>query len=1078
MFKILLLSLSFILYSCEEQVIEKIEEQKVGSLVGTTFSGSCNPLSVQNIVCTNEVQNALVAYKNLACNSTGNSQTLSECSVESCKAGHILQNNSCSALLNGCQEGYNQVGELCRKQACKPNERVSFSCTNEIENSATASIIRSCNFEGTVARDSSCILNSCRSGYVAQNGKCKKQICVAGVTTNENCTPTIAYASSAKRNVNCSADGTTKTSSSCLLIDCKSGYKKIGNLCAPELCTPNSRTQAICTSTINNSLKATKVQICNSNGIGATYGNCMLQTCDSGYYKSGNSCIKQSCTPGSRTEISCVNNIENAAIAKYVKSCNTNGNSETQSSCNLVKCNTGYFKRGNACIKQICTPSEASEVNCTQNIENASGAKIIKTCNGSGRGHTSSTCNLTSCKSGYFKSGNKCLSQTCTPNAVKKDLDCSKNISNASEATYTRSCNSSGNLESNSACTLLKCNSGYNKVGSSCIKQMCTPGSKREVACAIDVKNASTASSTLLCNSMGNGETGSNGGAPTCELKTCIDGYKVEAGNCVLAIQKICEPGQREVSCKGEIVNSSLASKVYSCNDTGTVETPGICIPSACIDGYTLNKITNTCDEKEQEEEPETTNTIKLNNTWLNLGQQETRALVGLHSGSSRLWADENQSCKDWLQGQGVDYEQVGTSVDYKDGDRMHYNGEKGRGAFNAIPEHYQNYRSARFTTNQCPYRFKLSKGKVVCEYANISDSFKTVSDRIKARYSIKTAVDIRAVAACNATSNSVHSMGRRAFTMELLVRMKKAPTKQNIILDDRFLTSISQQNEIRGKKNESALEYISRLSIPIRGIQNLYTKKTYSDLSHLFQFRSNSPLSISQWSDKTNRSIVGLCPYEISSMNETSPPTCDVLACSTKGVNKRPVLKCISHYTDILSNNETESRYELGLVDTELNLDPGFTLNTPENGYLVGIKTRNGPDGISTAQWMKQLGVKYESLNTFKEFLNSYYTHEIVDEINWYKRGSNIPYPINYHHADVITENSCPYELVTKSGDLEHCLKLSCTETPIITSRFDGNPTPATHNIRPVRSCIEESNWKDQSYKRGFFKHSIHIYN
>jgi hypothetical protein len=100
MIKVFLLALSFVLYSCEEQVIEQIENQETAQANSSQESdsflnadGTCRPFSFQKKSCTNQKSNALLANINRVCNSEGSETNNSPCVVESCLPGFVIFNN-------------------------------------------------------------------------------------------------------------------------------------------------------------------------------------------------------------------------------------------------------------------------------------------------------------------------------------------------------------------------------------------------------------------------------------------------------------------------------------------------------------------------------------------------------------------------------------------------------------------------------------------------------------------------------------------------------------------------------------------------------------------------------------------------------------------------------------------------------------------------------------------------------------------------------------------------------------------------------------------------------------------------
>jgi hypothetical protein len=128
-------------------------------------------------------------------------------------------------------------------------------------------------------------------------------------------------------------------------------------------------------------------------------------TCNTGYSRSGNSCIKDY-----------TNNFCSAGQYSSGNTCYScgsvpvNGYYTTTNSCNW-SCNSGYYKSGNTCV------SNNNNNNNINNINNCSIGQYISgnscyTCNSrpSNSYYTSAnSCDWT-CNSGYYKSGNSCVS--------------------------------------------------------------------------------------------------------------------------------------------------------------------------------------------------------------------------------------------------------------------------------------------------------------------------------------------------------------------------------------------------------------------------------------------------------------------------------------------------------------------------------------------------------------------------------------------------------------------------------------------------------------------------------------------
>ena len=285
-----------------------------------------------------------------------------------------------------------------------------------------------------------------------------------------------------------------------------------------------------CSVEILHSLAAHKDKICSSDGMSTDLSNCVLDTCEAGYLKQGNICLVQACNPNqSYGDISCTAEILHSQMAKKSKDCNSTGLDYIYGSCQLEQCMSGYYKSGNSCVAQSCTPNQMDFEDCKADIPNAMTAQKSRTCNSNGSSYTYGSCSLQTCKSGYYKSGNMCVAQACVPDQYLGMVSCNNEIPHSQTTEKTQTCNSDGSGYVYGSCSLVVCESGYYKYGNSCLPQTCNPGDTMQVDCASEMTNATVATKSKTCNAFGSGYM-----FGTCIATACDAGYEVSgAGTCI-----------------------------------------------------------------------------------------------------------------------------------------------------------------------------------------------------------------------------------------------------------------------------------------------------------------------------------------------------------------------------------------------------------------------------------------------------------------------------------------------------------------------------------------------------------------
>ncbi len=610
--------------------------------------------------------------------------TNSTCSADSkgcyswaCDSGYTKSGNSCvTATENG--QCNNNVKYGCASSAAATNKTASggydrwycpgagtpkgttaTSCLKRIPNCSTSSSCSSSKpTNSTCSADSKgCYSWACDSGYSKSGNSC------VTATENGQCNNNVKYGCAS------SAAATNKTASG--------GYDR---WYCPGAGTPKGTTATSCLKRIPNCSTSTS---CSSSKptnstCSADSKGCYSWACDSGYTKSGNSCVtatengqcnnnvKYGCassaaatnktasggydrwycpgagTPKGTTATSCLKRIPNCSTSTSCSSSKpTNSTCSADSKgCYSWACDSGYTKSGNSCVtatengqcnnnvKYACassaaatnktasggydrwhcpgagTPKGATATGCLKRIPNCS---TSSSCSSSKP--TNSTCSADSkgcyswaCDSGYSKSGNSCVTATengqcnnnvkygCASSAAATNktasggydrwycpgagtpkgstaTSCLKRIPNCSTSS---SCSS--NKPTNSTCSAdskgcysWACNSGYTKSGNSCVT------ATENGQCNNNVKYACSSSASAT-------------------NKTASGGY--DRWHCPGAGTPT---GSTATSCLKRIPNCSTSSSCSSSkptNSTCSADSKG-CYSWACDSGYT--KSGNSC---------------------------------------------------------------------------------------------------------------------------------------------------------------------------------------------------------------------------------------------------------------------------------------------------------------------------------------------------------------------------------------------------------------------------------------------------------------------------------------------------
>lgn len=254
--------------------------------------------------------------------------------------------------LNSSSESSALPGNNSKNTKCNAFSILKLQCSDQKINSISATQNRVCNSAGTNLSDTVCLVETCKQGFNIKNNECVPRLCTPNLTTNVSCKNEISYSKTAIKQITCNETGTGISATICQLGQCDDAYYKSGDTCIPKTCVANQNTQAVCTGNIPNAKLAVKNQYCGFDNQ-VSLGACLLKTCNTGYQRIGNSCAPEVCSPTQApVNILCNELIPNAAIAYITRTCNQYGSGEVDTPCTLDSCKPGYFKTGNTCALQ------------------------------------------------------------------------------------------------------------------------------------------------------------------------------------------------------------------------------------------------------------------------------------------------------------------------------------------------------------------------------------------------------------------------------------------------------------------------------------------------------------------------------------------------------------------------------------------------------------------------------------------------------------------------------------------------------------------------------------------------------
>lgn len=251
------------------------------------------------------------------------------------------------------------------------------------------------------------------------------------------------------------------------------------------------------------------------------WGACTLTLCNSGFFKSGVSCkAVPKCSASQHLENNkCVSNTRNCAIA-YGSGMQT-WNGATWGSCIVKSCNSNATQVGNSCVPKTSCPSGQHFENgkCVANTKNCSIPNGTGTQTWAGLGW--GTCTPKTCNAGYFKNGFACSKlPTCSETEHLENNGCTSNTRSCSithgagQQTWDKDKKKWG------SCEVVGCYPGYKKAGNGCYKPVeCEDDTHQEGTTCVANERSCT-----IANGVGK-QTWNGVAWRACQLVKCNSGY-------------------------------------------------------------------------------------------------------------------------------------------------------------------------------------------------------------------------------------------------------------------------------------------------------------------------------------------------------------------------------------------------------------------------------------------------------------------------------------------------------------------------------------------------------------------------
>ena len=381
------------------------------------------------------------------------------CSIIQCNEWYYVNNNSCvrnntNYWDNNCYNGY---------------------CNN-------SSQTRYCSVANWGGRQSwngsywgTCYAENCNAWYYLSWGSCVKEYLYCWDNQHYEAGSCISNTKTCSINNGYGRQTWNGNSwSSCYVDSCNYGYSLSGNSCIPN------------GSWNDNWYQTRSCSVSNWYGRqswnGYSWSSCYAESCNSGYYLSWGSCIRNynydSCGSNQHLENGyCVSNTKSCSVSNWYGRQSWNGS--YWGSCYAESCNSGYYLSWGSCIRNYNYDSCGSNQHwengyCTSNTKSCSVSNWYgrQTWNGSYWG----SCYVESCNSGYYLSWGSCIRNNSSSNNSNDACSTWEHLENGSCVSNSRSCSVSNGAGKQTwlgtywgVCYTQSCNSGYYIFANACV---------------------------------------------------------------------------------------------------------------------------------------------------------------------------------------------------------------------------------------------------------------------------------------------------------------------------------------------------------------------------------------------------------------------------------------------------------------------------------------------------------------------------------------------------------------------------------------------------------------------------------
>ena len=487
--------------------------------------------------CTLKCKNACCYYTD--CSSYPHSSCPTGANCSSCQRG--CGDTTKHYMVTSCKANYYATGNTCA--ACTWN---GYTLPNCPDNASEC-------YSSTCGGTTKYSVKSCKDGYTGST-------CGSASSCPNGYYTSCSYVSNGTNSLTSTCNGKSGTSDCCTCsLSCDSGYTKSSGSCIASGCPSGYATTASgCGGATNGYYQLGSTS--NGKSGSSTCYNCVLG-CDSGYEKSGSSCVEIEveeeepviyCT---YTSSSCGENsdcyseyCENKTMYRF-KQCK----SGFYTSCSGLNSACSYsFSDYDAMGCGTCSTSNCASGYVTSCTDPANGKATLSDTSTCGS-KTCGTCTY-SCDDGYTLSGTRC-----EPNSIEKDeeegVTCTYTTASACKSAITGA--SSCTADSDGCYQLASCNtgSGYTKSGNTC-------------TCARSVSECETHGYTVTeANKDPNGYYAYCNVSCTSDEKRynfdkCNSGYATSASGCGLA-----PANGTWTATVGASANSVCRKCVIKCND-------------------------------------------------------------------------------------------------------------------------------------------------------------------------------------------------------------------------------------------------------------------------------------------------------------------------------------------------------------------------------------------------------------------------------------------------------------------------------------------------------------------------------